>query len=172
MSDVAIPRTKAELIERIDAAWNELQEGIATWTPEQLTKLHDAAGWSGKDHLAHVAMWANSILVMIRDGQSQERGVNLTREEFLADIDTSNEQIRQQTIDHSLDDVLELLRSVHAGLVAEVAALSEDDLRRTGDTFAEGGSVNATMLDYLNGDTWPHYAEHQRYIEEIVRQGR
>ena len=48
------PRTTAELLDRIQAAWSELEQTVAALSEAQLTTELDAQGWSAKDHLVHI----------------------------------------------------------------------------------------------------------------------
>lgn len=61
--------TQAELIEAIDSAWMELEGFLSTLTDE--TALRDDQGWSVADHVAHVAVWEDSVSILF-DGRPRQ----------------------------------------------------------------------------------------------------
>jgi hypothetical protein len=61
MSD-STPKTTAELLSRVDRAWEALEGTVSRLTPAQLTDVLDPAGWAVKDHLMHVAAWEAAFL--------------------------------------------------------------------------------------------------------------
>jgi hypothetical protein len=51
---------KAELLERIEAGFQEINQYLDSLTETQLTQPTDAAGWTAKDHVIHMAIWEDS----------------------------------------------------------------------------------------------------------------
>lgn len=161
--------SKAQLLTKLERAWDALQRTIAGAEAEDLMSRTDPAGWSSKDHLAHLAAWANSVLVMVRDGRPQREGLGIDQAVLeTGDFDAQNEIIRQQTVDWPLDKVTSRLAEVHQGLVSAVHGMSDDDLLRPASDFVEGGP-SAGILQYLDGDGPNHYDEHRGYIERILK---
>ena len=66
------PRNKAELEASIDHWWDALQAVIGRYTEAELTGPTDAAGWTVKDHLAHLAAWERSM-VFLFEGKAATR---------------------------------------------------------------------------------------------------
>lgn len=60
------PQDIAELVARIEAAWNALEAQIAQYPEDVLTGPTDAAGWTIRDHLAHLTAWEASVLGFIQ----------------------------------------------------------------------------------------------------------
>lgn len=52
---------KDELLIRIEQGWNEFQAYIQTLSAAQLAGPTDAAGWTAKDHIMHLAVWEDGI---------------------------------------------------------------------------------------------------------------
>jgi uncharacterized damage-inducible protein DinB len=71
MSDSA-PKTTAELLSRVDRAWEALEDTVRRLTPAQLTDLRDPAGWAVKDHLMHLAAWENAFLARLAGRPTHE----------------------------------------------------------------------------------------------------
>lgn len=160
--------TKDELLEEMDRAWNSLQATIANAHPRDLVERTDAAGWSAKDHVAHLAAWENSVLGMIRDGRPQWEGLGIDKALFEAEgYDEENEIIRQQTVDWPLDRVISHLTAVHTEMVRMVEGFSDRDLHRPCSDFVTGGQDFA-IFHKISGNGPGHYNEHREYIERIL----
>ncbi|MCO5217195.1 MAG: ClbS/DfsB family four-helix bundle protein [Thermomicrobiales bacterium] len=169
MTNLPDPFTRDQLVTAFDTEWFELMAAVnATNTDYLLTKT-DAAGWNTRDHLAHLAAWLNSVIVMIRDGQPQWAGLGGPEELFsFEDYDPMNEAIRQLTIDWSVEDVLSLLHERHETLRAIVAEMSDADLLKPVDDFVPGAGDFAICYK-IDGNGPHHYREHRGWIEAILR---
>jgi len=55
----------------IDAAWKDLRSFLAAVTPSQASK-RDQAGWSVKDHVTHLAVWEDSVVIPARQDNERE----------------------------------------------------------------------------------------------------
>jgi len=167
------PQNRAELLARIEAAWTSLEDLVNSLTDEQLTVPTDAAGWSARDHLAHLAAWEHTLLYLL-EGKPAWDGAGISQEAYFSqDIDGINEVIRQQTITTPPGEVMQRFRQQHAALIARIEATSEERLALRYSAFITGhpGRPNAeepTILEALGEDTWQAYDEHRGYIERIV----
>src|SRR5690349_16666891 len=56
---------KAELLAKTRASWDKLNAYVATLNDKQLTQLTDAAGWTVKDHLIHLAVWEDGVWALL-----------------------------------------------------------------------------------------------------------
>lgn len=167
MTDVVM--SKAQLLTKFERAWNALQVTLGEADDTELTTKTDAAGWSGKDHLAHLAAWANSALVMVRDGRPQWAGLGVEQKLYDAgNIDEINEVVRQQSVDLSLKKVTAQLTGIHQELIRVVDALSDRELMRPCSSFVDGGQ-DIEMMQKLNGNGPDHYDEHRAYIIAILK---
>jgi hypothetical protein len=167
MTDVVM--SKAQLMTKFERAWNALQSTLDEANDADLTSKTDAAGWSGKDHLAHLADWANSVLVMVRDGRPQWEGLGIDKELFdTGGYDEQNEVIRQQSVDLPLKKVRSQLTDVHKEIVRILEGMSDSDLMRPCSDFVAGGQ-DVEIVHKLNGNGPDHYDEHRAYIAKILK---
>ena len=70
MDHNSLPRTRADLMARIQRDWAALEETIADLIEEQMS-VPDAGGWSIKDNLAHLTAWEStgrSLMVLRKEG--------------------------------------------------------------------------------------------------------
>lgn len=163
------PQNKAELIARIDRAWSDLEQAVAGWSDEQLTVPRDAAGWSAKDHLAHLAAWERSMLVLLRDRQPQHVGLGVDQALFEShDIDAINAAIYAQVRDQPLAEVETERQRVHQEMRALLEALPEVDLLKPYGYYVEGGP-DGPVYAWVNGNTWDHFDMHRGWIEVLIR---
>lgn len=169
MTNLPDPFTQEQLLQVFDTEWGELMSVVNATEPDDLLTKTDAAGWNTRDHLAHLAAWLNSVIVMIRDGQPQWTGLGIPEDLFsFEDYDPANEAIRQLTVDWSVGDALSLLRERHETLRAIVAEMSDDDLLKPVDDFVAGAGDFAICFK-IDGNGPYHYREHRGWIETILR---
>lgn len=167
MTDVVM--SKAQLMTKFERAWNALQVTLGEADDTDLTTKTDAAGWTSKDHLAHLASWANSVLVMVRDGRPQWEGLGVEQKLYESgNIDEINEVVRQQSADLSLKKVKTQLTGIHEELIRVVDALSERELMQPCSSFVDGAQ-DIEVIQKLNGNGPDHYDEHWGYISEILK---
>jgi uncharacterized protein (TIGR03083 family) len=163
--------TKAELRTHIDEAWSALQAFIGTLTPHDMTEPTDAAGWTVKDHLFHLAAWESSLIALLeRRSRGDEMGVS--PEAWASrDIDRMNEDIRQRHAAQSADEAVARLRDVHARFLAKLddAALTDDDLYQPYNSYQPESPRTDPIIGWLKGDTYEHYAEHIPWMTAIVK---
>ena len=162
------PATVAELLRDIDTAWNALNGAIAQLTDDQMSGPADAAGWTVKDHLAHLAAWENSVLVILRDRRPQHEGLGVNKAIWDAeDIDATNEAVRRDNADAPLDEVLIRLETVHAQLVQTIREITDAELRLPVDHWVSGGG-DFPVVHKITGNTSEHYPEHREWMLAIV----
>ncbi len=85
------PRTTAELLDRIQAAWSEIEQTVATLSEAQLTTELDTQGWSAKDHLVHITTWEQSLLALLQ-GRDRQQAIGIEGGEH-GEIDDVNAEI-------------------------------------------------------------------------------
>ena len=150
------PATKAELLDQIQQGWDAFHAFLAHYSPDQLSTLKDAVGWTPKDHVVHLAMWEEGVLALL-EGQSQREGMGLDEATWKSGEDAINAALKQRYQALTLDEVLDLFQRSHAQLVAKIEALSDDDLPQ---------SVTGSII----GNTYGHYQEHTPWIAAIAEQ--
>lgn len=160
--------TREQVVSELDRAWADLQATISGSGISDLTERTDAVGWSVKDHLAHLSAWANSVLMMVRDGRPQHEGLGIDQATYETEgYDLKNEVIRQARAGMSLPEVQADLEGVYRRFVQMVEGMSNDDLQRPCSAFVEGGQ-EFEIIHKINGNSWSHFDEHREYIERIL----
>ncbi len=163
--------TVEQLLREIDANWTDLQLFLDSLSPAQLTGPTDAAGWTGKDHLAHLAAWELSLVALFQ-GQPRHEALGMEKTLFDSkDYDASNAFIQQQHAGESIGEVLGNLNQTHEALLAALNGLSDGDLQEPQAAFLpdDPDADDAYPVGRLvYGDTVEHYGEHQEYIAKIV----
>lgn len=160
--------TTAELVRRMQQGWNEFQAYLKTLTVEQMTQPTDAAGWTVKDHVMHLAVWEDGIYALLRR-QSRPERMGLDAETWESgDYDRMNAIIQQCHRDKSLKDVLDSFQETHRQLVDHIQTLSDADLMRPYRDYAPNSTADRPVYVYIVGNTYGHYEEHHPWIDAIA----
>lgn len=170
-SEQAIPQDMADVLARINDAYATLQATLDGWSAAQMTGPTDAAGWTVKDHIAHLAAWERSM-VFLFDGRPRHEGLGVSAALYHRDeIDAINAAIRDRNAGLSLDEARALLDSVHRELLARLDTRTYNDLLKPYSHYlpAEPGDDDGSpILDRVMGNTANHYAEHLPWMAAIV----
>lgn len=167
MTDSENAMSRENLLRQIDFHWNELQTYLATLTEDQFTQPTDAAGWTVKDHVIHIAIWEHAEVAVL-DGKSKREALNVTPETWDADDDAINAVIQQRYHDLPLDEVLHTLRENHERLLKKLDSLTEADLRLPYRHYQPDSDDDHALLEWLPWDTFYHYRDHLPWIKAIV----
>ncbi|MFN8380000.1 MAG: DinB family protein [Anaerolineae bacterium] len=161
--------TVSEFLEKLDAAWAELQAFIASLTPEKLTGPTDAAGWTVKDHLMHIVVWEDGGVNALLDGESPHTRMGIDEATWTGrDFEVINAAVQQHSREMSLSDVLDALNHSHVECRRHIAAMSNADLQRPyRDFFPVSESANPIVW-WLEGNSTGHYEEHLPWMRAIV----
>jgi hypothetical protein len=162
--------SKADLLAKIEKGWNDFQTYLKTLSEEQLTGPADAAGWTAKDHIMHLAVWEDSINALFN---SQLRNENMGVDKATwdsRDFDKINAVIQQRHKDKPLAEVLQTLQDVHQRLMTKLQSLTEEDLTRPYSHYQSDSTNSNPAIRWVKGDTYEHYAEHTPWIDAIVKQ--
>lgn len=162
----------AQLLTLIETSWRELHAYLNTLTPEQMNGPTDAAGWTVKDHVMHLAVWEDSINALF-EGRSRAENSGVPQDVWDShDFDAINEIIRQQFIGLPYAEVQQRFQVVHEKLLGKLAAMSADDLYRPYQHYQPGDQRTDPVINWVNGDTFEHYAEHLPWMRAIVEGGK
>ena len=71
MSDFQV--TTTELVSRMQKGWDDFQAYLKTLTLEQVTQPTDAAGWTVKDHIIHLATWEDGVYALLEKQPRHEQ---------------------------------------------------------------------------------------------------
>lgn len=167
----AMPRDKAELLERIGWSRAALEGAIDRLSETQLTAPRDQQGWSVKDHLAHLAAWERSLAYLLR-GRPRHEGLGVDEAAYLEDDeDGLNAVIHEHNQARPLPEVLVAFRQSHEQVLDALAGLTDADLLKTYSHYLPdepGQDSGEPILKRIVGNTEEHYAEHRRWIEALA----
>lgn len=162
------PANKMELLsymqERADAliAFTDALPD-ATWIGRT-----DAAGWTIKDHVAHLMYWGRAEIALLLHGTSLQQSTAMPDAIWNSgDFDQMNEWSRQSTQSESPAAIRAERDRVFAKLFEVIGGFSEADLARPVRDFGLEDSdrtLMAVCADFY-GD---HFEEHHRYIEQLA----
>jgi hypothetical protein len=165
------PTNKAELIEATGASWEAFITFTDNLAPEQWTEPTDPAGWTVKDHVAHVTAWDAAVVELFRHHTPQQRTLGVSDAAWTAGgFDAMNEEIRQQTIGDAVEVIQARRDRTWTEVLAIVDGYSEADLAKPASATGLTGR-DTTLLDFFLDEFPGHYDEHRRYIQVIVTGG-
>lgn len=167
MSDSDTPLTRESLLRQIESGWNELQTLLASLTEEQLTRPTDAAGWTAKDHVIHLAVWENAALG-VTEQKSEREVVNIAPEIWKQGNDPINAVIQQRYHAMPLAEVMQTLRHYHDHLLKKLDSMTEADLLLPYHHYQPESTDDYALIEWLLWETVYHYRAHQTWIAAIV----
>jgi uncharacterized protein DUF1706 len=155
-------------IEPVEKAWSELSALVGGLEPSALERK-GTGQWAVKDHLVHIAAWELSLLALL-DGEDMRTAMGVPG--VAEDLDSINEAIWLAHRDESAQQVLAFCRESHAKLMGRLGAMTDSDLRRSYNHYQPNDprdpGDDRPVVEWVAGDTYEHYAEHIRYIDQIV----
>jgi hypothetical protein len=158
----------------LNDARSALQRVIEGRSERELTELRDAAGWSVKDHLYHLAAWERGIVHLLQK-QPRHEGMGIDEQAYRElDVDAMNAVIFEQSRSLPLVEALQAFRSSHQEMLDLLATLTWDDLQQPYSHYAPGDTVeqgDQPVLYWVFGNTAGHFDMHQPWIEAILAQG-
>lgn len=157
----------SELINRIYHSWTDLRMFIDGLSEPQLTVPTDAAGWTVKDHLIHLAVWEDTVDGLL-NGQPVWKRMGIELETWRTiDVDTINAIIQQRDKDKPLSEVLNTLTAIHQRVVAQIHPLTAEDLQKQANVEHDAWK-DYTYRDWLIWNTYEHYDEHLLWMDRIA----
>ena len=159
--------TRVELMERIEAAWAELDHALVDLDAHQLAAKPSPPGgageaWSIKDHLAHLTVWMRSAAAIV-SGKSRPEAMGIDDAVWESGSeDEINAAIQAQWAGRSPADVLAALRTAQAELRELIGAMEDDDLARPYGHFQPDTTPYRSdpVVGWLAGNTFDHVAGH------------
>jgi hypothetical protein len=162
-----IRATTKEMLKRIAAGWENLQNWLATLSDEQLSHATDAAGWTVKDHLMHLAVWEDGIEALLQK-QSRHKRMGLSDSIWEnSDVDDINDALRQPHKDKPFSEIRRLSNEIHQRLLATLGALTDDDLNLPYQHYDPSSDRDAPVFGWIV-DVYEHYEEHLPWMQAIA----
>jgi hypothetical protein len=163
---------KQGLLHNIEAGWQRLQAFVDSYSEEQLTQPTDAAGWTAKDHLMHLAVWQGSM-IDVMDKKPRWECMNVPKDVW-ATLDTGsydevNAHIQQQHKNLNLAEVRAELQQRADAFVKRIEEMPAEDLQRPYKDFNPYASNETEpLIEYLKGNSYDHYDEHMPWMRAVI----
>lgn len=172
MSEATQPTVEA-LLEQIQLEWDKFNAYLRTLTEKQINEPTDAAGWTLKDHIIHLAIWEDGVNALLEKESRRERmgipaGLWRPDKWVTEGYDAVNAVIQQRYHDLPLNEVLKKSEDVHERLIENVMALSDNDLQRPLAEFGSDSASQVPIYATITGNTTEHYMEHAGWMAAIV----
>jgi hypothetical protein len=144
---------KAQLLKRLDKAWEAFRESYAGLSDAELLEPGVTGAWSIKDIIAHVTWWEEEALthlpLILAGGRPPRYSVTY------GGIDAFNAKMTELRKGLSLAEVLREQDEVHRRLVGYIERAPDDQV--TGET---------RFRRRLRLDAYGHYPKHARAIRQ------
>jgi hypothetical protein len=164
--------SKTDCVHKIESAWMALNTYLAGLTDAQMTEQRDALGWTIKDHLANLATWEDSI-VMLFQGRPRYETLGVEKTLYEQDkLDEINAAIQRHWKQAALAEVMNRLGRVTSQMIALVQSLTDAELNQTmEERFAQLSQGDERKLaNVILGNSEYHFLEHLAWIREIAEQ--
>ena len=169
------PESKAGFQQQLADSWSQLQQTLDSLNEAQMTERTDAAGWTVKDHLAHLVVWEQGIIALLkREPRYEAMGVDVETVKRMNEFGVLNQILRAQHQSATLADVRDRLRKTHEELVATVASMEPGDLLKTYSHYQPdepGDDSGEPVLRWVVGNSSGHYLEHLPWINKLASEG-
>jgi hypothetical protein len=160
--------SKAELLAKIQQAWDDLHRYLNTLTEAQQTQPADPAGWTVKDHVIHLAVWEDGTNALLR-GESRREQMGVDEATWLTqEYDKINDVIYQTHHAKPLSEVMQTLNDVHKQMLEKLESMSDEDIVRPHSFYQKGSTNERPIIAWISGSTHEHYAEHLPWIVAII----
>jgi hypothetical protein len=164
------PQDKAQLIEYVTSAYNEVNALINSLTPEQIARK-DHAGWTIRDHLAHLAQWQGGMSAALRYQPRYEAiGIDIATVQSMmpGDYDALNAKIAERTAHFTWDETRTLFRETHEDFLKVLDGLSYDDLQKPYFHYQPDSDRFDPIMRWVNSNTYEHFMEHLGWVREWI----
>jgi uncharacterized protein (TIGR03083 family) len=161
MSEPPESMTKSELLGQIREERRQLEELLATLSPEQMLRPGTCGEWSIRDVLAHISAWERRMLAWTGSHlRGEPPDVPLPW-----DVERMNAEAHALGRDRPLADVLEEFRRSYRESLALAESLNEAQLQTV---YAETWPMGALWTGVAANMNW-HYKEHRADIEKWLK---
>ena len=140
-------------------AWDDLVTSVPR---ERMLEPVWPGGWNVKDLAGHVGFYENWAAEFIRTERWADDDPMLHH----ADMDTRNDAYYERNKDRELDDVLAELARIHAGMIAAIEGLGEDDFRSRNEHGTPSANDARPIEEIVLGNTRDHFDQHATQIRD------
>lgn len=161
--------SKDELVRRIDESRERLERRVKG-VPTAALEVPGEDGWSAKDHLAHLAGWERSLLLLLQR-RARHSPLGLTAAEYAAAADENviNARLHASRKGWRLAYVLTDFEAVHEELMALLQRMTEAELCLGYSEYEPGGERDDRPIwGWVEGNTCDHYDEHLAIIDALL----
>jgi hypothetical protein len=159
---------KASILNEMRTNYAALEEILKPLDKTQMTTEGVIPGWSIKDILAHIASWHYRLLTWL-DAAIRNVEPIISGPDSVEEMDALNAQFYQENKSRSLDEVLTDFRTTHRQIMEIIQTMREEDLISP-QRFA--WTQGRPLWHLIAGDTYEHYQEHLKQIQEWLLQSR
>lgn len=173
VSDADSKLDKQTLLTRMSEGLRDFLAFLDQFSEAQLLEPTDAAGWNARDHITHLAVWADGVSALLRH---EDRWAAMGISEALGeshDFDAMNAAIVVQHRHLSPQEARRWLVKAHEQMVSAMVPLDDAGLLLPYERFVPPftGDGGSPIAFYIIGDTYEHYEEHTPWIEALIRAG-
>jgi hypothetical protein len=173
MSESYTKRTKQELRTRMEKGLTEFLAVLDHFSDDEMLIPKDTAGWNVRDHIVHLAVWADGIAALLRrEDRWKAMGLVMDNPEGdEPDYDLMNMQIAEQHRQVKPAQARAWLIEAHDRVLKAMDILTDDDLSAPYERFVAPytGNWGHPIAEYILGNTEDHYDEHTPWVRAIVQ---
>ncbi|MCA0354904.1 MAG: ClbS/DfsB family four-helix bundle protein [Chloroflexi bacterium] len=156
--------TVTDIQTRHAADWQALQTFLHGLSYEQLTGPTDAAGWTIKDHVIHLALWEKTLQALL-NSESRPASIAIDEAVWKQGYEEVNQILYQRYRDVPLDEVYATLETTRQALIARINQFSDSDLLRPHREFQASSNLDDPIVRWM---AYEHYAEHLPWMQAIL----
>ena len=172
----ALPATREDLIARMQAGCEQVRQVVWPLSDEALAGPSTSHHWAVKDHLVHLARWAQGMVALLdRRPRFPVMGLDEAWVFAGADEDDMNEVIYQQVKHFTPLEAWAAFDAAFASFVDAIAAKDFAELHRTYSYFQPnepGEDSGEPILTWVANNSYNHCALHLTWIVERMAQDR
>ncbi len=152
---MAQTRSKAAIVERLEAERATLEGLLATLPAAELLEPDVVGEWSGKDVLAHLADWEAHMLVWLAAARRGEPVKGPEPGLSWRQLKAFNRRVYEAHRDERLEAVLAAFRETHLRFMDMVEAMPEEEmLARRRYALTGGDALYDWLVQYAQHDAW------------------
>jgi hypothetical protein len=162
---------KDVVLSKIKASYSRLYDFVEGLEGAAITKSLEQDDWTIKDILAHIAAWEDVLSRFHIQAQPFDQVVGMESANYRdTEEDEVNERFYQRYRDWSGEQVVSFARATHEHLIEILEALPEGALSDPPAHYGGEAPQQNPLINYIAGNTYKHYEEHLRMIQEILDQ--